>query len=619
MNTSNAGIDALTPSIPQGLPSVEELAKLANQLFSQIPGSEGSVAEHLQSGRPSGVESGSVAPPLPVEANPDVSFLTQPQSASQGLPSNCELAKLANQFFSSVPGSEGGVTEHLQAGRPGGIESGGIYSIAGAGFPLEQTLVELGAFDVPGAEWADPLGGLNLSASAPAVHAPPIFGQTAAPSTPGSFYFVDQLTPQGRDIQNPAWGSAHPPFDVYAVRRDFPILQERVNGKALIWFDNAATTQKPQVVIDRLSYFYQHENSNIHRAAHELAARATDAYEGAREIVRDFINAGSVDEVIFVRGTTEGINLIAKSWGKQNIVKDDEIVVTWLEHHANIVPWQQLCAETGAHLRVVPVDDNGQVILEEYERLLGPRTKLVSFTQVSNALGTVTPAQEMVAMAHRYGARVVVDGAQSVAHMCTDVQLLDCDWFVFSGHKVFGPTGIGAVYGKAELLEATQPWQGGGNMIEDVTFEHTRYQRPPNRFEAGTGNIADAVGLGAALDYLQKLGVENAGRYEHELLVYATHALNTVPGLTLIGTAAEKASVLSFILKGHKTEDVGAELNRAGIAVRSGHHCAQPILRRFGLETTVRPSLALYNTREEVDVLVSTLLRISGGGINLPG
>jgi cysteine desulfurase/selenocysteine lyase len=270
-------------------------------------------------------------------------------------------------------------------------------------------------------------------------------------------------------------------------------------------------------------------------------------------------------------------------------------------------------------LRVVPVDDNGQVILEAYERLLGPRTKLVSFTQVSNALGTVTPALDMVAMAHRYGARVLVDGAQSVAHMPTDVQRLDCDWFVFSGHKVFGPTGIGAVYGKAEVLEVTQPWQGGGNMIEDVTFEHTRYQHPPNRFEAGTGNIADAVGLGAALEYLQKLGVENAGRYEHELLVYATHALNTVPGLTLIGTAPEKASALSFILKGYKTEDIGAELNRSGIAVRSGHHCAQPILRRFGLETTVRPSLALYNTREEVDVLVSTLLRIGGGGLNLPG
>lgn len=536
-----------------------------------------------------------------------------------GLPSADELAKLANRLFSSIPGSEGSVAEHLSVGRSVGAELDGVPSIPAV--PAEQNPVAgvaPGHIEVPGAVWIDPLDGLYQPASAPAAYTSPLSGQ-ATPSSPGSFYFLDQLTPQGREALTPALGSAHPPFDVYAVRRDFPILQERVNGKPLIWFDNAATTQKPQVVIDRLSYLYQHENSNIHRAAHELAARATDAYEGARETVRSFINAGSADEVIFVRGTTEGINLIAKSWGKQNIVKDDEIVITWLEHHANIVPWQQLCAETGAILRVVPVDDNGQVLLEEYQRLLGPRTKLVSFTQVSNALGTVTPAREMVAMAHRYGARVLVDGAQSVAHMRTDVQLLDCDWFVFSGHKVFGPTGIGAVYGKSEVLEVTQPWQGGGNMIEDVTFEHTRYQPPPHRFEAGTGNIADAVGLGAALEYLQKLGVENAGRYEHELLVYATQGLGTVPGLTLIGTAPDKASVLSFILEGYKTEDVGAALNRAGIAVRSGHHCAQPILRRFGLETTVRPSLALYNTREEVDVLISTLQKIRGGGINLPG
>jgi cysteine desulfurase/selenocysteine lyase len=553
MNTSNVGINAAAPEIPQGLPSVEELAKLANQLFSSIPGSEGSIAEHLSFGRSIGAVGADVPPVIPT-------------------------------------------------------------------LPVDQrpaTAPAPNLFEVPGAEWGDPLAGLALPVSVPTGYALPFSGPVAS-SSPGSFYFVDQLTPNGREVFTPALGSAHPPFDVYAVRRDFPILQERVNGKPLIWLDNAATTHKPQVVIDRLSYFYQHENSNIHRAAHELAARATDAYEGARETVRNFINASSADEVVFVRGTTEGINLIAKSWGRQNIGRDDEIIVTWLEHHANIVPWQQLCAETGALLRVVPVDDKGQVILEAYERLLGPRTRLVSFTQVSNALGTVTPAQTMVEMAHRYGARVLVDGAQSVAHMCTDVQRLDCDWFVFSGHKVFGPTGIGAVYGKAELLEATQPWQSGGNMIEDVTFEHTRYQHPPNRFEAGTGNIADAVGLGSALEYLQKLGVENAGRYEHELLIYATHALDTVPGLTLIGTAPEKASVLSFILEGHKTEDVGAELNRAGIAVRSGHHCAQPILRRFGLETTVRPSLALYNTREEVDVLVSTLLKISGGGLNVP-
>ncbi|XXX71520.1 family 2A encapsulin nanocompartment cargo protein cysteine desulfurase [Sorangium sp. So ce128] len=402
-------------------------------------------------------------------------------------------------------------------------------------------------------------------------------------------------------------------LDPHAIRRDFPILEERVHNKRLIWLDNAATTQKPRAVIDRLSYFYEHENSNIHRAAHALAARATDAYEAAREATRRFINAPSTREIVFVRGTTEGINLIAQSWGRRNVSPGDEIVITWLEHHANIVPWQQLCSEKGARLRVAPVDDRGQVILEEYEKLLGPRTRIVSITQVSNALGTITPAREMVAMAHRHGARVVVDGAQAVSHMRADVQLLDCDFYVFSGHKVFGPTGIGAVFGKSEVLDAMPPWQGGGNMIADVTFERTIYHPPPARFEAGTGNIADAVGLGAALDYVTRIGIENIGRYEHELLHYATHALATVPGLRLIGTAADKAGVLSFVLDGQRTEDVGGALDREGIAVRSGHHCAQPILRRFGLESTVRASLAPYNTCEDIDALVDALHRIQIG------
>jgi cysteine desulfurase/selenocysteine lyase len=403
------------------------------------------------------------------------------------------------------------------------------------------------------------------------------------------------------------------PFDVQAIRRDFPILQERVHGKPLIWLDNAATTQKPQSVIDRLSDFYSHENSNIHRAAHELAARATDAYEAARENVRRFINASTVREIIFVRGTTEAINLVAQSWGRQNIQKDDEIVITWLEHHANIVPWQMLCAEKGARLRVAPVDNSGQVLLDEYQKLLGPRTRLVSFAQVSNALGTVTPAQEMIEMAHRYGAKVLLDGAQAVSHMRTDVQLYDCDFYVFSGHKMFGPTGIGVVFGKLDILENTQPWHGGGNMIQDVTFEKTTYQPPPGRFEAGTGNIADAVGLGAAIDYVERVGMHNIARYEHDLLVYATEALQHIPGLRLIGTAKEKAGVLSFVLDGFRTEDVGAALNRQGIAVRAGHHCAQPILRRFGVETTVRPSLALYNTCEEIDALVAAIWNLKQG------
>ncbi|ABE48887.1 family 2A encapsulin nanocompartment cargo protein cysteine desulfurase [Methylobacillus flagellatus] len=405
--------------------------------------------------------------------------------------------------------------------------------------------------------------------------------------------------------------SAHPPFDVSLVRKDFPILSELVNGRPLIWLDNAATTQKPQAVIDRLSYFYQHENSNIHRAAHELAARATDAYEGARETVRRFINAPAVENIVFVRGTTEAINLVAKTWGRKHLGEGDEVVVTHLEHHANIVPWQQLCQETGAKLKVVPVDDTGQVLLDEYQKLLTSRTKLVSFTQVSNALGTVTPAREMIAMAHAVGAKVLLDGAQSVSHMRTDVQSLDCDFLVFSGHKIFGPTGIGALYGKAEVLDDMPAWQGGGNMIQDVTFEKTVYHGAPAKFEAGTGNIADAVGMGAALEYVERLGIENIARYEHELLVYATAALNKVPGLRLIGTAQHKASVLSFNLQGYKSEEVGAALNQEGIAVRSGHHCAQPILRRFGVEATVRPSLAFYNTYAEVDVLQGVLSKLA--------
>jgi cysteine desulfurase / selenocysteine lyase len=402
-------------------------------------------------------------------------------------------------------------------------------------------------------------------------------------------------------------------FDAEAIRRDFPILRERVNGRPLIWFDNAATTQKPQSVIDRLSYFYEHENSNVHRAAHELAARATDAYESAREKTRRFLNAGAVREIVFVRGATEAINLVAQSWGRRNVQKDDEIVITWLEHHANIVPWQMLCAEKGARLRVAPVDDTGQILLDEYEKLLGPKTRLVSISQVSNALGTVTPVNEMIEAAHRHGARVLIDGAQAVSHMRVDVQALNCDFYVFSGHKVFAPTGIGVVYGKSEVLDNMPPWQGGGNMIQDVTFEKTLYQPPPQRFEAGTGNIADAVGLGAAVDYLDRVGIANVSRHEHVLLAYATEGLQRIPGLHIIGTAKEKAGVLSFILDGFRTEEVGDYLNRKGIAVRGGHHCAQPILRRFGLESTVRASLALYNTCEEVDALVAALWDLRQG------
>ena len=421
---------------------------------------------------------------------------------------------------------------------------------------------------------------------------------------------ASQLSQSFAPVILPDLSLAHRQFDVTSIRRDFPILNEKIHGRPLIWLDNAATTQKPQAVIDRLSFFYEHENSNIHRAAHELAARATDAYEDARSKVSHFLNAPSSKEIVFVRGATEAINLVAQSWGRQHIGKDDEIVISWIEHHANIVPWQILAAEKGARLRVIPVDDSGQILLDEYEKLLNSRTRLVSFTHVSNALGTITPVQQMVQMAHRYGARVLVDGAQAVSHMRVDVQQLDADFYVFSGHKVFAPTGIGVLYGKPDALADSPPWQGGGNMIADVTFEKTLYQPPPFRFEAGTGNIADAVGLGTAIAYLDIIGMENISRYEHELLVYATEELLKIPGLCIIGTAKEKAGVLSFVLDGYKTEDVGAALNREGIAVRSGHHCAQPTLRRFGQETTVRPSLALYNNYEDIDAMITALRRL---------
>jgi cysteine desulfurase / selenocysteine lyase len=436
-----------------------------------------------------------------------------------------------------------------------------------------------------------------------------------------SYYFLDE-NPFAFDSRKPAISSVVPiqtsprngwvgsNFDANLIKKDFPILSETVNGKPLIWFDNAATTQKPKTVIDRIAYFYEHENSNIHRAAHELAARASDAYEEAREKVKVFLNAKSINEIVFVRGATEGINLVAQSWGDHNLVAGDEIVVSNLEHHANIVPWKRLADKKGLKLRVIPVDDDGQILLDEYAKLLNSKTKLVAFTQVSNALGTVTPAKEMVEMAHTVGAKVLLDGAQSVSHMKVDVQHLNADWLVFSGHKLFGPTGIGALYGKEDLLNEMEPYQSGGNMIQDVTFEEIKYHKAPNRFEAGTGNIADAIGLGAAIDYVSKIGIEAIGQYEHYLLEYANQLLKQIPGVRLIGTAAHKASVLSFTLEGFTNDEVGKALNREGIAVRTGHHCAQPILRRMGVETTVRPSLAFYNTCQDVDVFIETLWQL---------
>ena len=474
-------------------------------------------------------------------------------------------------------------------------------------FVPRTALPSAGPFGADAAATAAPL---YFLADNPALaHATPA---SAAPPRAETFDLTG-LAPQHRTDVHVLDLSGARPFDANVFKRDFPILRETVNGRPLVWLDNGATTQKPQCVIDRLVHFYTHENSNIHRAAHTLAARSTDAYEAARDKVRGFINAPSVKDIVFVRGATEAINLVAQAWGRRNVGEGDEIVVSHLEHHANIVPWQQLAAEKGARLRVAPVDDHGQILLDEYEKLLGPKTKIVAFTQVSNALGTVTPVAEMTALAHRHGAKVLVDGAQGVCHMPVDVQALDVDFYAFSGHKMFAPTGIGVLYGKADVLEAMPPWQGGGNMIADVTFEKTIFQGPPDRFEAGTGNIADAVGLGAAIDYLTRIGMANIAAHEHELLAYGTEHLLTVPGLKLIGTAREKAGILSFVLDGCRSEDVGKALDREGIAVRAGHHCAQPILRRFGLESTVRPSLALYNTHNDIDALVDALRRLQSG------
>ena len=395
------------------------------------------------------------------------------------------------------------------------------------------------------------------------------------------------------------------------VRLDFPLLMRDVHGKPLVYFDNANTGQKPVQVIGAVDEFYRRYNANVSRAVHALGTEATDAYEGARSKLARFLNVRA-SELILCSGTTFAINLVAYSWALPRLKAGDVILVSRMEHHANIVPWQQLAAAKGATLRVIPVDDSGQVLLDEYRKLLNDRTKIVAVTQVSNALGTVVPVKEIVELAHRAGAKALVDGAQSVSHMRIDVQDIGADFFVFSGHKLFGPTGIGVVWGKREVLEDMPPWQGGGNMIADVTFEKTVFQPIPNKFEAGTGNIADAVGLGAAIDYINKIGIENIARYEHELLEYGTHKLREIPGVRLIGTAADKASVMSFVLAGYTTEEVGKALNEEGIAVRTGHHCAQPILRRFGVETTVRPSLAFYNTYDEIDRLIAVVRRLAG-------
>jgi len=394
------------------------------------------------------------------------------------------------------------------------------------------------------------------------------------------------------------------------LRQDFPALRQKVRGKPLVYLDNAATSQKPQVVIDTIARYYLSENSNVHRGVHFLSDLATQAYEGARIRVRQFLNAAHDREIVFTRGTTDSINLVAHSFGRSRLRAGDEILISAMEHHSNIVPWQMVCEEKGARLRVIPINDAGELILEEYERLLSDRTKLVSVVYVSNALGTINPVRQIIALAHRRGIPVLLDGAQAAPHLRVDVQELDCDFYAFSGHKLFGPTGTGILYGRAELLEAMPPYQGGGDMISAVTFEKTIYNSLPYKFEAGTPHIAGAIGLGAAIDYVQRIGLDRIAAYEHDLLAYGTGLLSAIPGLRIIGTAREKAGVLSFVLEGIHAHDVGTILDHEGIAIRAGHHCAMPVMKRFGVPATARASLAFYNTREELEALAKGLHKV---------
>ncbi len=399
-------------------------------------------------------------------------------------------------------------------------------------------------------------------------------------------------------------------LDVARVRADFPILQRAVHGRPLVYLDNAATTQKPQAVLDALAAYYTGINANVHRGVHELSERATEAYEGAREKVRAYFNAGSTREIVFTRNSTEGINLVARTFADARLSSGDEVVISAMEHHSNIVPWQMVCAAKGARLRVAPIDDRGELIVGEFERLISPRTKLVAMTHMSNALGTITPVDEIVRMARAQGVPVLLDGSQAAYHLPIDVRALDCDFYVATGHKLYGPTGIGVLYGKAAHLEAMPPFMGGGDMIESVTFEKSTWNVPPYKFEAGTPNIAGAIGLGAALDYITGIGLDAIARHESDLLAYGTQALARIPGLRLIGTARRKASILSFVIEGVHPHDIGTIVDREGVAIRTGHHCAQPVMERFGVPATARASLAMYNTREEIDVLTGALERV---------
>lgn len=542
---------------------------------------------------------------------------TTPPSLSPGAPVDTGLiSRLANEFFSDRE-----TNEPAPSGPAGQAISPPVHPTAPVESSQTITPVESAsggqvsndtyAFGEPRCYESREKRKGATTGGKPPVSSGSSLPYASDPAGDSGFYFLrgastSSLSPLA-GLSYPETGSSLPSFDVESVRRDFPALHQKMNGKPLIWLDNAATTHKPQSVIDATSHFYSRDNSNIHRAAYELAERATRAFEGARDKVRQFIGAADAKEIVFLRGTTEAINLVAQSFGRKNIGPGDEILITTIEHHANIVPWQLLAEQTGAILRVAPVNDRGELILDQFAALLSGRTKLVSITHVANSLGTINPVEQVISLAHAYGVPVLVDAAQSAPHMPLNVTALDVDFLVLSGHKVFGPTGIGILYGKSALLEQMPPWQGGGHMIRDVTFAKTIYQNAPEKFEAGTPDIAGAIGLGAAVEYLMGMGMPAIAAYEHELLAYATEAIQSIRGLRLIGTAENKASVLSFIIPGLEPERIAKHLDEQGIAARAGHHCAQPALRRFGVEKTVRASLAFYNTQAEVDTLVRAL------------
>jgi cysteine desulfurase/selenocysteine lyase len=620
----------------------ELIASIATRLYNEIPGAN--LVPKTESDLSHGVPDPGSLPGVP----------TQVPVGGYTLPSTAESTNIPGlgaviPNISGIPSQPAGSPDGFELPGFSGLSPSWPGSTVGAGNSAES-------FSIPGAAGlgshgysvpspkaipSDTVGVPGLSGISPSW--PGIPGET--PTTAGSFTspgsagnsnsglsaFVQKVrSGQVRDDDGKCRAGHDPdilqrlfstksapdtggsrPLDIPAIRKDFPVLNQKIHGKQLAWMDNGATTQKPQSVIDAISRFYENDNSNIHRGAHTLAARATDAFEQARQKVQTFLGASSSKDIVFVRGTTEGINFVAQTYGRKFLQPGDEIILSTLEHHANIVPWQMIAKEKGAVIRVIPVNDRGEVMLEAYEALLGPRTKLVALTQASNSLGTILPVAEMTHSAKRYNARVLIDGAQSVSHMPVNMQEIGCDFFVFSGHKIFAPTGIGAVYVNEQLHEILPPWHGGGNMIKNVTFEETTYNDAPAKFEAGTPNIADAVGLGAALDYVNRLGLVNTGKYEHELLEYATEQLSRINGVRLLGSAREKVAVISFVIKDRKTGEVGKLLDQEGIAVRDGHHCAQPSLRRFGVESSVRPSFAFYNTFDEIDRLAEAVRKIA--------